>query len=105
MRMKGQTIYFETRSPIEVELRDCPKLQLTIRKEWNLAIVSLGELKSDNGDHLPMISISKMKVSPNANDYEYLYSTDDASLLRSVEPSFSNLKEQMLEKYPETSHK
>ena len=98
--MKGTNIYFKTRLLSEVELKDCPKLQLTSRQEWNLAIVSLGELKSDNGDHLPMISISKMKVSPNANDYEYLYSTDDASLLRSVEPSFLNLKEQMLAKVP-----
>ena len=98
--MKGTNIYFKTRLPSEVELKDCPKLQLTSRKEWNLAIVSLGELKSDNGDHLSMMCIFKMKVSPNANDYEYLYSTDDASLLRSVEPSFSNLKEQMLEKVP-----
>ena len=62
--------------------------------------MSLGELKSDTGVHLPMMRISEMKVSPNANDYEYLDSTDDASLLHSVEPSLSNLKEQLLEKVP-----
>ena len=87
MQTKGTKIYLEIRSPSEVELRDCPKLQLTSRKEWNPAIVSLGELKSDTGYHLPMMRISKMKVSPNANGYEYLYSTDDASLLHSVKPS------------------
>ena len=41
MQTKGTKIYFETRSPSEVELRDCPKLQLTSRNEWNPAIVSL----------------------------------------------------------------
>ena len=76
-----------------MELRDCPKLELTSHNEWNPAIVSLNELKSNSRDHLPMIHISEMKVSPNANNYEYLDSTDDASLLHSVEPSFSNLKE------------
>ena len=86
MRTKGTKIYFETRSPSEVELKDYTKLQITSRKEWIPAIVSLGELKSDTGDHLPMMRISKMKVSPNANDYEYLDSTDDSSLLHSVEP-------------------
>ena len=47
-----------------------------------------------------MMRISEMKVSPNANDYKYLDSTDDASLLHSVEPSLSNLKEQLLAKVP-----
>ena len=32
MQMKVTKIYFETRSPSEVELRYCPKLQLTSRK-------------------------------------------------------------------------
>ena len=86
MQTKGTKIYFQKTSPIEVELRDCPKLQLTSRKEWNPVIVSLGELKSDTRVHLPMMRISKMKVSPNSNDYEYLDLTDDASLLHSVEP-------------------
>ena len=83
--MKGTKIYFETILPSEVELRDYPKLQLTSRKEWNPAIVSLGELKSDTRDHLPMMCISEITVLPNANNYEYLDSTDDASLLHSVE--------------------
>ena len=86
MRTKGPKIYFETRSPRKVELRDFPKLQLTSRKEWNPAILSLGELKSNPGDHLPMMRISEMKVSPNDNNYEYLDSTYDTSFLHSVEP-------------------
>ena len=77
-----------------------PKLQLMSRKLWNPAIGSLGELKSDTGYHLLMMRILKMKVSPNANNYEYLDSTYDASLLHSVEPSLSNLKEQLLAKVP-----
>ena len=83
-----------------MELRYCPNLQLTSRKDWNPAIVSLGELRSDTGDHLPMMPVSEMKVSPNANNYDYLDSTYDASLLHSVEPSLSNLKEQLLAKVP-----
>ena len=81
IQTKGTKIYFKTLSLSEVELKDCPKLQLTSHKEWNPAIVSLGELKSDTGDHLSMMRISEMKVSPNTNNYEYLDSTDDASLL------------------------
>ena len=100
MRTKGTKIYFKKRSPGKVELRDCPKLQLTSRNEWNCTIVSLGELKSNTRDHLPMMRISQMKISPNTNDYEYLDSTDYAPLLHSVEPSLSNLKEQLLEKLP-----
>ena len=98
MQTKGMKIYFETRSPSEVERRDFPKLQLMICNKWNPAIVSLGELKSDTGDHMPMMRISEMKVSTTSNNYEYLDSIDDASLLHSVEPSLSNLKEQLLEK-------
>ena len=47
-----------------------------------------------------MMCISEMKVSPNANKYEYLDSTVNSSLLHSVEPSISNLKEQLLAKSP-----
>ena len=45
-----------------------------------------------------MMHISKMKVSPNSNDNEYIDSTDYASLLHSIEPSLYNLKEQLLAK-------
>ena len=95
---KGKKIYFETRFPSQVELKDCPKLQLTSLKEWSPSMVYLGELKSDTADHLLMMRIFKIIFSPNVKDYEYLDSIYDASLLYSVEPSFSNLKEQLLAK-------
>ena len=46
------------------------------------------------------MQISKLKISPNIIDFEYLDASDDASLLHSIEPSMSNLKEQLLMKVP-----
>ena len=44
--------------------------------------------------------ILELKVSPNIHDYEYLESTDDASLLHSIEPLLSSLKDKLLLKLP-----
>ena len=46
MDTMGTKIQFETRSPTNKELRECPKLNLTGKNEWNLSIVSLGSTDS-----------------------------------------------------------
>ena len=42
MNTMGTKIQFETRSPTNKELRECPKLNLTGKNEWNPSSVSLG---------------------------------------------------------------
>ena len=100
LRTKGTTVLFDTRSRSDAELRDCPQLQITVRNEWNPGMVSLNEMKTGINDNRPSMRISELKVSSNIHDYKYLDSTDDVSLLNLIEPSLSNLKEQLLEKVP-----
>ena len=44
------------------------------------------------------MQISKLKIPPNIIDLKYLIVSDDASLLHSIKPSLSHLKEQLLMK-------
>ena len=60
-------------------------------------------VKQDNKKNVedrPSMHISKLKISSNIIDFEYLDPSDDESLLHSIEPSLSNLKEQLLIKVP-----
>ena len=63
-------------------------------------MVSLNETTTINKEDRPSMQISRLKISPNIIDFEYLDASDDASLLHSIEPSMSNLKEQLLMKVP-----
>ena len=69
MQTKEMKVYFETRSPTEVELIYCSKLKLTSRNEWNPATVSLNKTKTNNRKDRPSIQISKLKISPNIIDF------------------------------------
>ena len=72
MQTKEKKVYFETRSPTEVELRDWSKLQLTSRNEWNPTTVLLNETTTNNREDRPSRKIFKLKISPNITDFEYL---------------------------------
>ena len=100
MQTKGTKVYFETRSPTEVELRDFSKFQLTSRNEWNPATVSLNETTTNNRKDRPSMQIRKLKISSKIIDFEYLYASDNALLMHSIEPLMSYLKEQMIMRVP-----
>ena len=91
MQTKRTKVYFEMRSSNEVELRDCSKLKLASRNEWNPATVFLNKTTTNNIEDRPSMQISKLKISPKIIDFEYLdasdNASDNASLLRSIEPS------------------
>ena len=100
LRTKVTKVLFDTKSLSDAELRDCLQLQITSRNEWNPATVSLNEMTTGIHNNRPSMRISELKVSTNRHDYKYLESTDDASILHSIKPSLSNLKEQILVKVP-----
>ena len=60
--------------------------------------MSLYEMTTGINKDRPLMRISELKESPKIHDYEYLDSMDDASLLHSIEPTLSNLKERILAK-------
>ena len=62
--------------------------------------VSLNDTTTNNIEDRPSMQISKLKISPNIIDFEYLDASDNASLLHSIEPLLSNLKEQLIMKVP-----
>ena len=97
-RTKGTKVLFDTRSPSVAELIYCLQLHITSINEWNPAAVSLYEMTTGINKDRPLMRISELKESPKIHDYEYLDSMDDASLLHSIEPTLSNLKERLLAK-------
>ena len=47
MNTMGTKIKFVTRSPTNRELRECPKLNLTGKNEWNPSSLSVGSADSN----------------------------------------------------------
>lgn len=102
MQTNGTKIFFNTRAPTLDELRDCAKVHLTSKQEWNPTEVSMKQTTSIKAitKYTPSFRISEMTMSINETAFEYVDPKDDDALLHSIDPSLTDLKEQLMAKVP-----
>ena len=53
LSVKGTKILFESRAPTDQELKDCHKIHMTSKVEWNPGTVSLGSVKTNHKNDEP----------------------------------------------------
>ena len=98
----GTKICFDTRSPTPEELRTCAHIQLTSTVEWNPSQVSLKSVITnvEEQTNIPSYRISETTVTTHETVFEYLDPLDDGALLHAIDPSLTDLKEQLMAKVP-----
>ena len=97
MHTVGTKIMFETRSPTDVELRTCHHITMTSPTTWNPERVSLGETHSRPELYGPAYRIGRVTTT-DRYEYEYADPTSDEAHIHGIDPSLTDLKEQLLSK-------
>ena len=96
MRTLGTKILFKSRSLTDQELRECPHIEITSRREWNPGTITLGETIVQQVENEPKRQfVSSTNVLPHQTTYEYLDPLSNEALLHSTQPSLAFLDEQL----------
>ena len=104
MRTSGTKIFFESRSPTDQELRECPHIEITSKREWNPGTVILGKtIVQQSGSGPKHRFIASTNALPHRTTYEYLDPLSDDALLHSTQPSLAFLHEQLKAKERQVS--
>jgi hypothetical protein len=96
MHSSGTKVQFTTRTQTEAELRDCPRIIMTSPHPWNPNEVVLSEAVSAPVESIPTSRISHISEMGTIRHYEYTDPTSDESLLHSINPCLTNLREQLI---------
>ena len=71
MKTEGTKIFYQTRSPTEKELNECPKIVMTSKTEWNPGKISMSEVITSKPWNITSFRISQTISVPNKTTFEY----------------------------------
>ena len=90
LQRQGTVIGFETRVPTDNELNTCEHIYMTSAQPWDPQQVQLKSVETE--PELPNVQQLDDKT------YAYLDPTSDETLLHTIDPTLTNLKELMIQK-------